>query len=228
MTPAPEKRRPRSAAAFTLAELLVVIAVIVILVGVGIAAFSGVVKKARTSVCLHERRTVKTAYLLEADEEEYNVPKSKRGELLGRAIKSLGGTVIDSGSYKATCGGTCTVTYSDDNCRILDISCSIHGGTTLEKDKFAPGDSTGLERAEKGLSAVFGSTDTFAVIKNYFADKKNFSSLNSLGHNFAPRDEYCAGKTRIFRIRLRSAGVRDDRLRKCGLFQARKCLAGLL
>ena len=61
---------------FTLAELLIVVAVIAVLVAIGIAVFSGHVEKARRAVDMQNARAIESALALAYNTGEIEIPKT--------------------------------------------------------------------------------------------------------------------------------------------------------
>jgi prepilin-type N-terminal cleavage/methylation domain-containing protein len=110
---------------FTLAELLIVVAIIAVLVGISIPIFTGQLKKAKEAVCEANRRSLLAAYRAAEMTDLDKTPK----ELVAEAAKSLGAT---ANGYEVTglCseGGTYTITVYDDD--TIKITCTKHTDAT--------------------------------------------------------------------------------------------------
>jgi len=74
------KARPtgRQAAAFTLIELLIVIAIIAVLAALLLSALSQAKSRAQTTVCLNNHKQLQLAWLMYCDESEDQVPYNSR------------------------------------------------------------------------------------------------------------------------------------------------------
>lgn len=115
----------RNRAGFTLVEMIVVLAIIVILAGALVLSLTGYVGKASRTACLSNAQQVRRCYMASAAYLRYEVTDTL--PVLTEAAEACGGTEVAADSYRAACGGTCRVVYSADKTQILKITCSKHG-----------------------------------------------------------------------------------------------------
>lgn len=108
----------RHTTGFTLAELLIVVALVVILVAIAIPVFAGATEDAEEAVCAANRRSVKaayaTAYLLN--------PSQDRQALFDRCLEE-----VKSQNNGILCpeGGVYTATFARED--TINVICSVHG-----------------------------------------------------------------------------------------------------
>ena len=77
----------RSKKGFTLAELLIVVAIIAVLVAVSIPIFNGQLEKARRAVDMQNARIIKSALTNAYNEGRVDIPKQAEGkEVLGSGV----------------------------------------------------------------------------------------------------------------------------------------------
>lgn len=176
------KRNTR--AAFTLAELLIVVAILGILVAIAIPVFTGSLQKVRDTVCAANRTSaqhlVSVAYMLDRNISEADAK-----------------TMIDEQIGVSPCpeGGTYSVELKADGAPV--VKCSKHGKTALETVK---------DNAPSLMKKI-------TSISNYFRDHPGATELNSNGTNFGGtiRKEIAEefGTTQEFDFRIyRDAGQR--------------------
>lgn len=104
---------------FTLAELLIVVAIVLILVAVAIPVFTGALDDAQEVACAANRRSLKSAYTVAY---ELN-PTADPTTLLSRAVSACG-TDLD-GVGMCPSGGVYTFSATGG---VLTVVCSKHGG----------------------------------------------------------------------------------------------------
>ncbi len=107
---------------FTLAELLVVVAIIAVLVAVSIPIFAGQTEKAKNAVCEANRRSLLAAYraseMSDIDKTVTDWVKTAAEECGGQASNnSVTGLCPEDGTYLVLAGEDGSVT----------ITCSVHG-----------------------------------------------------------------------------------------------------
>ncbi len=186
-----EKKRKALAswgnAGFTLVEIIVVLVILAILAAMLIPSLTGYIDKADSKACAVNRSQVMRYYMASAAFQSYQV--SNVIPLLEEALAECGGTRISASSYQASCGGICTITYSEDKARILSIYCNLHGGGyTAPNVPFAIAlkdlnlnlptaiDSTAPDENEAGDSFKKQILDYFAANGIYSLDELNISS----------------------------------------------------
>lgn len=106
---------------FTLAELLIVIAIIGVLVAVSIPVFTSQKEKAKEATCAANRRSLFSAVM----NEQISSDQSSNMEKVKAAADTLGATA--NGYYvTGLCPdhGTITIQFYDDG--EVDVSCSVH------------------------------------------------------------------------------------------------------
>lgn len=117
--PSPHRVADRRAAGFTLAELLVVVAIIAVLVAVAVPVFSSAMGNTEEAVCAANRRSVKSLYtnawLLNPDAKPQ---QDLFGDCVAQLKKQNDGVLCPN-------DGTYSATFASDGAVI--ITCSIHG-----------------------------------------------------------------------------------------------------
>jgi|GEM_PF-747236 len=116
---------------FTLAELLIVVAIIGVLISVSIPIFVGMKDKAENAACEANRRSLLGALRI----EKMTNDSLSNGDLLKDAAGTMNKTVSGN-TVNDICpaGGTVTVTFYEGD--IVKVECSKHGGSsdTFAKD----------------------------------------------------------------------------------------------
>lgn len=107
------KRSQGKSSGFTLAELLVVVAIIAVLVAIAIPVFGGALDRARAATCAANRRSLKSELTVEY-------------MLEGSAESVAAVFAADKDSYICPGGGTISYKINADNS--ITVSCSIHSG----------------------------------------------------------------------------------------------------
>lgn len=149
-------------AAFTLAELLVVVAIVAVLVAVAIPLFTGGLEKAKEATCsanlTSSRHGLVVAYLANGG--------SLADDAINSFMTSAMGATASEGGYTGLCpdDGKYTVTVEGDR---IEVACSKHGASPL--------DVVGREESLQALLKL--ATD------EYFG-KGKVGSLDSTGTNF--------------------------------------------
>lgn len=160
---------------FTLMEMLIVVAIIVILVAVSIPVFSSMLKKVKKTTCDANLRSAKGvltfAYMTEGMLDD------KIGELM---INNMGAKPSGEG-WSGLCPeeGVYTVNPVGGS---FTITCSKHGMTTVDTLTKTPEDITALAEAMFHADTKLGN-----ILNKYFYDengKKIRSSLDSTGSNW--------------------------------------------
>jgi len=115
----------RAVKGFTLAELMIVIAVILLLVTIAIPSFAGLTSEARASTCMYNRRALKSTFTTQFILEDREFTDGEKQAL----------TAAEAAGCPCPDGGTITYSLSEG---VFVIHCSIHdpegeetgGGTT--------------------------------------------------------------------------------------------------
>lgn len=108
---------------FTLLEMIIVIAILAILSGIGIPIYVGIKKEASLQVCQANRITFKRSYMAYRAEGADN----DKVDALKKSVQDILGTYVDEDSYVDKTGDVCRITYSDDELSILSVTCDKHG-----------------------------------------------------------------------------------------------------
>lgn len=109
------KQQIQKKSGFTLAELLVVVAIIAVLVAVSIPIFTGALAKSKTNVCEYNRyQLVRTLELIVLTEGR--MPTADDAKNADMALDTL-----------CPSGGTCKIELKNGSS--LNVSCSIHEGS---------------------------------------------------------------------------------------------------
>ena len=169
---------------FTIAELLVVVAIIGVLVAVSIPIFTGQREKAKSAVCNANRRSLLAAYRAEqlsgdedTDEAEINWIKTAAAECGGTASGlSVTGLCPDGGTISFT-------TYTDGT---LTICCNKHNPgdsyaariDAVLKDDLTRSTTTGTKT--QTLAAFFADTKTHRIDSEATAADKANETWNSV------------------------------------------------
>ena len=122
---------------FTVAELLIVVAIIAVLVAVSIPIFTSQLEKARKAVCESNRASIQDVYIIDRMTDD----RSTNGEILEKAKKavlgdSTTGCTVNGSVYTYvyyTQTGAVTSASASDGVRIV-VKCNIegHGNTNLQ------------------------------------------------------------------------------------------------
>lgn len=110
-------------AGFTLAELLIVVAIILVLVAVALPVFTGALNEAQEATCEANRRSLKSAYAVAYE----MAPTADPEMLLSRAVATCDTDLEGAGMCPA--GGVYTFSATEG---VLTVICSEHGGGTDE------------------------------------------------------------------------------------------------
>ncbi|NLH64320.1 MAG: type II secretion system protein [Erysipelotrichaceae bacterium] len=115
------KKRHKNKNGFTLAELLIVTAIIGVLAAVSIPIFTASLKKTKETACMANRRSLLAAFRT----SEMLNPGGSEQDWINDAAKSVEGTV-NGNQVSGICpeGGTYTITLFKDN--TVTITCSKH------------------------------------------------------------------------------------------------------
>ena len=112
----------RSKKGFTLAELLIVVAIIAVLVAVSIPIFNGQLEKARRAVDMQNARIIKSALTNAYNEGRMDIPKQAEGK-----------EVLGSGVWVVICRSTSELpdAYTSDMLNEKSIYCGANSGVTV-------------------------------------------------------------------------------------------------
>lgn len=129
------RREKGRSSGFTLAELLIVVAIIAILVAVSIPVFVGQLEKARKAVCDNERAVMKHSCAVLTMSEDVNWTGVSYEKIRAR-LKEEG--ILDKEEFQCPSGGELTAQVSGDGISVT-ILCSKHdgegsGGETVKND----------------------------------------------------------------------------------------------
>ena len=116
---------------FTLAELLIVVAIVAVLVSISIPVFTSKIEKAKEVTCLSNRRSLYSKMSVGYMTGEY--------DSLSAAFTAL----YTSDEYPCPSGGT--YKWNDDGNGYGHITCSIHGGSGSGSSSEATYGNTGIK-----------------------------------------------------------------------------------
>ena len=163
-------KKNRTTRGFTLAELLIVVAIIGVLVAVAIPVFSSSLEKAREATCKANRRSllgiVSTAAMLDSsflpDARDYDI------QAVQTALAASGNSFTDEICPSA---GEITVTRVVEGGGFI-VTCSVHKGATTPDDTGGRTDwMTGERNASEILAQISAS---FTPNKNNLNDDYDF------------------------------------------------------
>ncbi|MDC7290835.1 prepilin-type N-terminal cleavage/methylation domain-containing protein [Blautia schinkii] len=192
MTDTSDKRNK----AFTLIELIIVVAVLAILIGLLAPQYTKYVEKSRRAVCDADINTIIKAYQVETIEHTPAIGAEAQA-LLSKIITSEGGvpkdintTLDNGGQYTGICKskGEYSCLFSDDY-RYVSIKCSVHGELNFDV-------KTLKERIEGiNFANISGWTVEYKSLDDYFkVDPKNGINRTSIdseaGSNGATDSKY--------------------------------------
>lgn len=170
----------RNAAAFTLAELLIVVAIIAVLVAIAIPIFTSQLEKSREAVDLANVRAayaeVMTAAISEDGSAVYDGKTIKQGDGTYKAVvtplaqhkdgwttnvenMSIGGAPSDKWIGEPKKNGSCTVSYDPGNDSVtIDWTGGTSGGTTVLPDTGNSPNADTITNIGKSASALLEKT----------------------------------------------------------------------
>lgn len=141
-------------AGFTLAELLIVVAIILVLVAIAVPVFTGLVGNSEEATCAANRRTVKSAFAA-----SFTLDSSQdKDALFTQCVTSL-----KSAKQEKLCPSGGDYTPSFDANGNLTVQCSIHG-ISMDDEMYLWVQNT----FKDNMSGYIGGTD---LRKKYASDK---------------------------------------------------------
>ena len=158
--------RERKKKGFTLAELLIVVAIIAVLVAVAIPVFTGAIEKSRAAVCMANRRSaqgiVATAVMLNPELKD-ELKAGDSWETVSRALEKYEYSFIDE---------ICPVDGEITLGAGWSLNCSIHDGSE------SGGGSTPvlMPQLDKALEALKQTTSAFKPPKNHVGEDNQYKN----------------------------------------------------
>ena len=152
-----ERQTRRSNRGFTLAELLIVVAIIAVLVAVSIPIFTHRLEKARRTVCLNERNTMRRAAAMATLTDDIDWTKySDSAEVIAK-LKDMG--LIEE--FECQSGGTIYAEENSIKAGNVSFRCTYHddGKKPGDEEENLTGTGSALKKLQDALQKAWESSN---------------------------------------------------------------------